>query len=162
MLSCFPQLSGRLVSACRKRQSRSTARSGSFATGSSQQQVRPSPLCPDSDKISRRSEMTRWAISRRGSPASDRHGSRFWDQSVRRGRATTGSLSGTQTCPASETGLQDCRYTFPTKRREGQDVCVRAVALFHLKRPAAAELALDSGHRACRCGPATSRRTRPR
>ena len=28
----------------------------------------------------------------------------------------------------SETGLQDCRYTFPTRRRVGQDVCVRAVA----------------------------------
>jgi hypothetical protein len=34
--------------------------------------------------------------------------------------------------------------------------------LFHFKRPAAAVLALDSGHRASRRGPATSPRTRPR
>jgi hypothetical protein len=37
--------------------------SGSFATGSSQQQVRPYPQCPDSDQIPQRSEMTRCAIS---------------------------------------------------------------------------------------------------
>jgi DNA-binding response OmpR family regulator len=33
---------------------------------------------------------------------------------------------------------------------------------FHLKRSAAAVLALDSGHRGCQRGPATSPRTRPR
>ena len=38
-------------------------RFGSFATGSSQQQVGPCPLCPDSDQILHLAEMTRWAIS---------------------------------------------------------------------------------------------------
>jgi hypothetical protein len=34
---------------------------GSFATGSSQQQVRPCPLCPDGDQSLQRKEMSRWA-----------------------------------------------------------------------------------------------------
>jgi hypothetical protein len=34
---------------------------GSFATGSRQQEVRPCPLCPDSDQILQRSEMSQWA-----------------------------------------------------------------------------------------------------
>ena len=38
-------------------------RFGSFATGSSQQQVGPCPLCPDSDQILHLAEMTRWARS---------------------------------------------------------------------------------------------------
>ena len=33
----------------------------SFATGSSQQQVGPCPLCPDSDQILHLAEMTQWA-----------------------------------------------------------------------------------------------------
>ncbi len=36
---------------------------GSFATGLSQQQVQPCPLCPDSDQIPHRSEMSRCAMS---------------------------------------------------------------------------------------------------
>jgi hypothetical protein len=36
---------------------------GSSAAGSSQQQVRPCPLCPDSDQIPQRSEMTRCAMN---------------------------------------------------------------------------------------------------
>src|SRR5262249_27228095 len=36
---------------------------GSFASGSSQHQARPCPLCPDCDQISHRIEMTRWANS---------------------------------------------------------------------------------------------------
>src|ERR1700726_1513803 len=39
------------------------ARFGSFAIGSSQQQVRPCPLCPGSDQIPQRSEMTRCAMN---------------------------------------------------------------------------------------------------
>ena len=42
---------------------------GSFAIGSSQQQVRPCPLCPDSDQIPQRSEMTRCARSGSGLPS---------------------------------------------------------------------------------------------
>jgi hypothetical protein len=42
------------------------------------------------------------------------------------------------------------------------NVRVRSRKLFGLKPPAAAVLALDSGHRGCRRGPATSPRTRPR
>jgi hypothetical protein len=38
-------------------------RFGSFATGSSQQQVVPCPLCPDSDQILHLSEMTLRAIN---------------------------------------------------------------------------------------------------
>jgi hypothetical protein len=34
---------------------------GQFTTGAGSQQVRPCPLCPDSDQILQRSEMTRWA-----------------------------------------------------------------------------------------------------
>ena len=41
----------------------SHVRYGSFATGSSQQQVGPCPLCPDSDQILHLAEMTRWANS---------------------------------------------------------------------------------------------------
>jgi hypothetical protein len=36
---------------------------GSFATGSSQQQVRPCPLCPDDNQNLQRKEMSRWAIT---------------------------------------------------------------------------------------------------
>jgi len=39
-------------------------RFGSFATGSSQQQVGPCPLCPDSDQILHLAEMTLWASMR--------------------------------------------------------------------------------------------------
>ena len=35
------------------------------ASGASQQQVAPRPLCPDSDQILHLAEMTRWAISGR-------------------------------------------------------------------------------------------------
>src|SRR6202043_2803900 len=45
------------------------ARFGSFAIGSTQQQVRPCPLCPDSDQITQRSEMTRCARSGSGLPS---------------------------------------------------------------------------------------------
>ena len=48
---------------------RADDRSGSFATGSSQQQVRPCPLCPGSDQIPQRSEMTRCARYGNGLPA---------------------------------------------------------------------------------------------
>ena len=34
------------------------------ASGASQQQVAPRPLCPDSDQILHLAEMTRWARSR--------------------------------------------------------------------------------------------------
>jgi hypothetical protein len=37
-------------------------RFGSFATRSSQQQVGPCPLCPDSNQIPHLAEMTLWAI----------------------------------------------------------------------------------------------------
>jgi hypothetical protein len=37
---------------------------GSFATGSSQQQVRPCPLCPDGDQSLQRKEMSQWANRR--------------------------------------------------------------------------------------------------
>ena len=36
-------------------------RFGSFATGSSQEQVEPCPLCPDSNQIPHLAEMTLWA-----------------------------------------------------------------------------------------------------
>src|SRR6516165_1418396 len=50
----------------------------------------------------------------------------------------------------------------PDETMSGIDVRVGSRKLFHLKRSAAAALALDSGHRGCRRGPATSPRTRPR
>ena len=83
-------------------------------------------------------------------------------QSGRRGRATFRSLSGSQTCPASETGLPRLPTHLPDETMCGTGVCVRSHKLFDLKLPAAAALAQDSGHRACRRGLATSPRTRPR
>jgi hypothetical protein len=42
---------------------RANVRFGSFATGANQHQVRPCPLCPDSNQIPHLAEMTLWANS---------------------------------------------------------------------------------------------------
>ena len=58
---------------------------------------------------------------------------------------------------------QDCRHTFPTKRCWDRRVrWGRAVASCSISSVRPPQLAQDSGHRACRCGPATSPRTHPR
>src|SRR5580704_5763597 len=79
-------------------------------------------------------------------------------QSGRRGPATARSLSGTQTC--SGVGNWTLKIA-DTPSRPNDLWRVGSRKLFHLKLPAAAALALYSGHRASRRGPATSPRTRP-
>ena len=61
------------------------------------------------------------------------------------GRATSRSLSGSQTCPASETGLPRLPTHLADETICGTGVCVCSHKLFDLKLPAAAALTLAAG-----------------